>query len=401
MTNPPAWMFQVNNPQAAAPQRPGWRVETVELLQAIAAACHKLREGLSAGAAQQLAQAVYATANYAAVSVSNWQERLAFVGSSSESEPPHFDRLCPAFQLALETGKFQTCGREPETSRFSNCWALPLEQVSADDLALRWLAVVPLANEEEVIGVLTVYASDLSPLNAALIELAQWVGLQAGLNLELRRLRGSAGQVAAAELKALRAQISPHFLFNTLNTIAALIRLDAEQARDLLVDFASFFRRTLKYHGEFVSLAEELDYVAHYVRFESVRFGSNLVVSYDLAPTTETVSFPLLTVQPLVENAIRHGIAQKIGSGQVWIKTRTVSDGDVEITVADDGVGIAPEILSRLKTGSAPGKGLGMALNNINARLQKIFGPTYQLHIESTFEGGTKVSFRVPRIRKS
>ena len=306
-----------------------------------------------------------------------------------------------AVQLCLETGKFQTCRREPENLLISKCWTTPLEELERDATTLNWLVAVPLASEDEVAGALIVYASELFPLNASEIELARWVGVEANANLELGRLRGSAVQVAEAELKALRAQISPHFLFNTLNSIAALVRVDADQARDLIVDFANFFRRTLKHHGEFVTLAEELDYVEHYVRFETVRFGSSLSVSYDVAVQTESVLLPLLTVQPLVENAIQHGVAQKIGGGHVLISTRAVEDGDVEITIEDDGVGIAPDMLERIRVGSNTSNGLGMALSNINERLQKIFGPEYFLQIESTPDVGTKVSFRIPRLRRA
>ena len=225
---------------------------------------------------------------------------------------------------------------------------------------------------------------------------------EASTQLEIGRLRGSAGQLAEAELKALRAQISPHFLFNTLNSIAALVRLDADQARELIVDFASFFRRTLKQHGEFVTLAEELDYVEHYVRFEQVRFGKHLTVEYAIAPGTEGVVLPVLTVQPLVENAINHGLAAKIGGGTVRVSTTTVDYGDVLVTVSDDGIGIEPEALPRLLSGNmARSRGLGMALGNIRERLQKLFGDDYDLKIESTPGGGTTVSFRVPRLRRN
>lgn len=393
------WPPELNISSFAPPPRPGWRIETAELLQKVNNACRLLRDGLTPAAALNVARAVYATANFAAVAVCNWQETLAFVGPSQDGEPPHIDRVCPAVQLCLQSGKFQTCRREPQVSLLSNCWQTPLEELRDDSTALHWLIAVPLANDEEVVGSLTVYASEMFPLSAAQIELARWVGQLANANLEVARLRGSAGQLAAAELKALRAQISPHFLFNTLNSIAALVRLDAEQARELVVDFADFFRRTLKHHGEFVTLAEELDYVQHYVRFEKVRFGSNLQISYDLAPQTESVLLPVLTVQPLVENAIQHGIGRKVGGGTVQVTTRSVRNGDVEIIVEDNGIGIAAETLARIREGKKVNDGLGLALNNINERLQKIFGSEYELQIESQLDVGTKISFRVPRIK--
>ncbi len=394
------WPPELNISSFTAPPRPGWRKETVELLQKISAACRLFRDGMTPAAALNLTRAVYAAANLSAVGVGNWQTTLAFVGPALDGEPPHQDRVCPAVQLCLETGKVQTCRRANEISILSNCWMQPPAEDDAN--TPNWLVATPLENDEEIIGVLTVYGSELFPLHTAEIELARWVALEANANLELGRLKGSAGQLAEAELKALRAQISPHFLFNTLNTIAALVRIDAEEARELIVDFASFFRRTLKHHGEFVTLSEELDYVQRYVRFEQIRFGKALSVSYDIAPGTEMLLLPVLTIQPLVENAINHGVGPKIGGGHVHVATQTVEDGDVLITVEDDGVGITADAIKKLfrpKTGS--GKGLGMALVNIKERLQKLFGVEYELKVESTPDKGTRVMFRVPRLRRS
>lgn len=398
MKDLPEWPPELNISSFFPPPRNAWKSAQVESLQKIGAACRLFRNGLTPAAALNLARTVYASANVAGVAVSNWQTTLAFVGPSDTGEPPHNDRICPAIQLCLETSKLQTCRSESEFKLLSHCWT-PREE---DETNLNWMVAVPLENEEEVVGTLAVYASKLYPISNVDIELVRWIGTEASTHLEIGRLRGSAGQLAEAELKALRAQISPHFLFNTLNTIAALVRIDADQARELIVDFASFFRRTLKHHGEFVTLAEELDYVQHYVRFEQVRFGKQLEVEYDIAPGTESVVLPVLTVQPLVENAINHGLAPKIGGGKVRITTATVDYGDVLITVSDDGVGIDPEVLPRLRTADASkSKGLGMALANIRERLQKLFGEDYQLKIESEPGKGTTVSFQVPRLRRN
>lgn len=398
MSNSPEWPPELNISSFFPPPRSVWKPEAVDALQKIGAACRLFRNGLTPAAALNLARAVYASANVAGVAVVNWQATLSFVGPSHDGEPPHQDRICPAVQLCLETGKMQTCRRESEFKLLSNCWT-PTEE---DETNLNWLVALPLENEEEVVGVLVVYASQLYPLSAVDTDLARWIASEASVHLEIGRLRGSAGQLAEAELKALRAQISPHFLFNTLNSIAALIRIDADQARELIVDFASFFRRTLKHHGEFVTLAEELDYVEHYVRFEKVRFGKQLTVEYEIAPGTEGVVLPVLTVQPLVENAINHGLAPKIGGGTVRVQTSTVDYGEVLITVSDDGIGIERAALPHiLSAEGSKSKGLGMALGNIKERLEKLFGEDYQLRVESEPGKGTQVSFLVPRLRRS
>ncbi len=398
MSNTPEWPPELNISSFFPPPRNAWKPEVVDALQKLGAACRLFRNGLTPAAALNLARAIYASANVAGVAVSNWQTTLAFVGPSHNGEPPHTDRICPATQLCLDSGKLQTCRRESEQKMLSNCWT----SQDDDETNLNWLMAVPLENEEEVVGVLLVYASRLYPLSGVDMDLVRWIGTEVSSQLEIGRLRGSAGQLAEAELKALRAQISPHFLFNTLNSIAALVRIDADQARELIVDFASFFRRTLKHHGEFVTLAEELDYVEHYVRFEQVRFGRQLAVEYAIAPGTEGVVLPVLTVQPLVENAINHGLAPKIGGGTVRITTETVDFGDVLITVSDDGVGIEAQTLAMLFTVEAnKTRGLGMALRNVQERLQKLFGEAYGLQIASEPGAGTLISFLIPRLRRS
>ncbi|HEX2909498.1 MAG TPA: histidine kinase [Chloroflexia bacterium] len=396
MSNLPDWPPELNISSFFPPPRTVWKSDEIEALQKISAVCRLFRKGLTPAAALNLARTLYASANLAGVTVSNWQTTLAFVGPSPDGEPPHADRLCPAVQLCLDSGKVQTCRSHNEDNLLNPCW----RDLEDDETNLHSLVAIPLENEEEVIGVMEVYGSRLHPLSPVDIDLSRWVSTEASANLEIGRLRGSARQLAEAELKALRAQISPHFLFNTLNSIAALVRLDADQARELIVDFASFFRRTLKHHGEFVTLAEELDYVKHYVRFEQVRFGKHLEVEYDVAPGTEGVVLPVLTLQPLVENAINHGIAPKIGGGKVVIKT-VAMDGDVLVSVSDNGLGIEPELLPRLfSEKTSKSKGLGMALPNIRERLQKIFGEDYQLKVESEPGKGTTVSFLVPRLRR-
>jgi LytS/YehU family sensor histidine kinase len=394
---PSDWPPELNNPYYTS-LRPGWRLETIQLIEKLQSTCRQLQNGLIPSSATALAQNLYASANYAAVSINNRHTTLSFVGPTFEGEMPHQERFCPSVRLCLETGKLQTCRHVAEESQLSNCWATPPRDAD-DALVPHWLIALPLENEIEVLGALIIYGSEAFPLQNSDVELARLVVQEANNNLEMVRLKGSAGQLAEAELKALRAQISPHFLFNTLNSIAALVRLDAERSRELIVDFADFFRRTLKHHGEFVPLAEELDYVAHYLRFEQVRFGKNLKVRYDITPGTESVVVPVLTVQPLVENAVVHGLAPKIGGGTIKIRTSTVDYGDVLVEVSDNGMGMESNELERVLKPERS-TGLGMALSNIHLRLQKLFGPEYGIELQSKPNKGTTVSFRVPRLKK-
>ncbi|MEI7556706.1 histidine kinase [Candidatus Chlorohelix sp.] len=379
--------------------RPDWKQKTIELLQRISFAARLFNNGMSLNSAEALAGELYKAANFAAVAITERQTTLAYIGTSRKGESPHLEHFCPAVRLCLETGKAQTCRHNTEDYLLCNCWNNITREEKQDSQFPQWLVAIPLENEAEVLGALLIFGSELLPIQPSNLDLARWAAQEVNLNLEISRLRGSAGQLAEAELKALRAQISPHFLFNTLNTIAALVRVDAERARELIVDFASFFRRTLRQHGEFVLLSEELDYVKHYLRLEQVRFGANIRVKYDIGTGTEKVVVPVLTVQPLVENAINHGLAPKIGGGAIKIQTRTLADGDVLIEVSDNGVGMEETTLAKVLK-PEHSEGLGMALSNINERLQKLFGSEYNLKIESQPGKGATVSFRVPRVKR-
>ncbi len=200
--------------------------------------------------------------------------------------------------------------------------------------------------------------------------------------------------VTKAELDALHAQINPHFLFNTLNTIITYTRTHPEMARKLLIRLASFFRQTLKRHGHFNSLREEIEYVNTYLILEKARFREKLRIQRDIDTSLLGYQVPVLTLQPLVENAIKHGIQPKIGPGTVQISARLV-DGEMLFIVRDDGVGIKSDKISDvLLPGFGSGNGVG--LSNVNERLRSLFGEEYGLRIESKAGKGTGVYVRVP-----
>jgi Putative regulator of cell autolysis len=207
----------------------------------------------------------------------------------------------------------------------------------------------------------------------------------------LTLLKESADRAMAAEVGFLQAQIKPHFLFNALNTIASFCSTDPQYARKLITSFAGYLRQCFDFESldMFVPLEKELELVASYVEIEKARFGEKLTVVLDVDSAPETEVF-LLCIQPLVENAIRHGLRKKAGAGTVTISVKQ-SPGSVSVSVSDDGCGIAPD---RLKTLLAPGKKQGIGLWNIDRRLRKLFGSG--LTIESEPGKGTTVLFEIP-----
>jgi len=229
-----------------------------------------------------------------------------------------------------------------------------------------------------------------APLVRATGDVAHWCAAQ----LALGELETSRTALAEAELRALRAQISPHFIYNALTAIASFISTDPERARELVLDFADFTRYSFRRQGEFTTLAEELGSIHSYLTLERARFGDRLQVRLRVSPETLSTVIPFLSVQPLVENAVRHGLEPGERGGMVTIAS--LDDGThTEITVEDDGVGMAPEAAAALLAGEATATHVG--LRNVDARLRQLYGTGGGLVLETNLGSGTLVRMRVPK----
>ena len=251
--------------------------------------------------------------------------------------------------------------------------------------------VCPLAVDGAVVGTLQVFAPAVSAgLVRAVEEVAAWVSGQ----LELAELDASRTRLMEAEVKALRAQISPHFIYNSLNAIASFVRTDPERARELLLEFADFTRYSFRKHGEFTTLAEELRSIERYLVLEKARFGDRLHVTLRVAPEVLPVTVPFLCLQPLVENAVRHGLEAKDGPGRIEIVAED-RDREAVISVEDDGVGEDPERVREVLAGVSESDSIG--LGNVDGRLRTAFGDEYGLVVETGPGAGTKVTVRVPK----
>jgi two-component system, LytTR family, sensor kinase len=257
-----------------------------------------------------------------------------------------------------------------------------------------------LAEGSDVLGVLVVVTtrSPAPGLLGAVGEVARYAASQ----IELAELDASRARLDRAEVLALRAQISPHFIYNALNTIASFVRTDPDRARELILEFADFTRYSFRAAGQYTTLAEELRNIDRYLNLERARFGSALTVKLQVAPEVLNVVVPFLALQPLVENAVRHGFAGQ-GGGEVEIIARD-EGSDCVITVEDDGVGMDPEAL-RTGHGDALGGDTGtghsahVGLTNVDHRLRAAFGNDYGLVVETAVGAGTKVVMRVPKFR--
>ncbi|MFS0866151.1 sensor histidine kinase [Microbacterium sp. 179-B 1A2 NHS] len=249
----------------------------------------------------------------------------------------------------------------------------------------------PVRVDGEVVGVLVAFAA---PVRAALVraagEVADWCAAQATLG----ELDASRAALAEAELRALRAQISPHFIYNALTAIASFISTDPPRARELVLEFADFTRYSFRRQGEFTTLAEELRSIHSYLELERARFGERLSVTLRISPETLATVIPFLSVQPLVENAVRHGLEPGEGGGVIRIVS-TDAATHTEITVEDDGAGMDPDELRTLL--ARPADGAHVGLSNVDTRLRQLYGPEGGLVVETNTGAGTLVRMRIPK----
>lgn len=249
----------------------------------------------------------------------------------------------------------------------------------------------PIIVDGQVIGVVVAFSA---PVRAALVRAAEEVASWCAAQVELGGLDASRTQLAEAELRSLRAQISPHFIYNALTAIASFITTDPSRARDLVLEFADFTRYSFRRRGEFTTVAEELESIRSYLALERARFGDRLRVTLQIAPETLATVIPFLSVQPLVENAVRHGLEPGADGGEVRIVSRDEGTHTV-ITVEDDGVGMEPDALRATLT--AADDGLHVGLRNVDTRLRQVYGSDGGLVVETNTGAGTLVRMRVPK----
>ncbi|MFF9810721.1 sensor histidine kinase [Streptomyces coeruleorubidus] len=363
---------------------------TYETLHTASLAARPLRARLNADSARRAGRHLRSLLGVPALALTDASGTvLAWEGSTPGHD--HRSAVPVHAQRALDSGRTEVLGPGDTPCDRADC---PLRQG----------VVVPLIVAEQPEGALAVYGSQASTgLVLATTEVARWVSTQ----LELAELDRSRAAVAEAEVRALRAQISPHFIYNSLSAIASFVRTDPERARKLLVEFAEFTRYSFRRHGDFTTLAEELRCIDRYLLLERARFGDRLDVSLQVAPEVLSVVVPFLCLQPLVENAVRHGLERRAGAGHVVIRAEDAGS-EAWISVEDDGAGMDPERLARTlkgesdetfaqRTGSDRQREPGIGLRNVDERLRQIFGDGYGLVVETAPSAGTKVRVRVPK----
>ncbi|GIM99110.1 sensor histidine kinase [Planomonospora venezuelensis] len=372
--------FTLSRRRAESLCRPaGWQDEaTFATLHVAAMAAPSLRAGLTPESARRAVRHLRTLLGTGAVALTGPGGVLAWDGAME----CHRDHAAEHARAALASGRPQVVAGESLACGGAGCPA-------------GGAVVVPLEVDGRVVGALAAYDAEVSAvLVRTVTEVARWVSGQ----LELAELDSSRRRAVEAEMRALRAQISPHFVYNSLTTIASFVRTDPERARELLVDFADFTRYALRRAQDFTTLADELHCVDRYLLLERARFGDRLSFTVRVAPEVLAVPVPFLCLQPLVENAVKHGLVQRGGSGEVRVVIEDAGP-EAHISVEDDGLGMEPAH-ARLLLDDGPREGRGeggIGLANVDRRLRQIYGEDYGLVVESALGSGTRVHLRVPK----
>ena len=337
-----------------------------------------MRQGLTEQSAQAVCRIILQASEAAAVAITDTEYVLGFAGIGEDHHEVGGPIITRATHEALESNEHRILASREEIG------------CPRKDCLLRAAIVVPLEMRGRAAGTLKFYYTTARQLNETQQAMVEGLARVLSTQLELAELERQTELATRMELKALQAQINPHFLFNTINTIASLIRTDPSRARELLREFAAFYRRTLETGEELISLDHELEQTRRYLNFELARFGDRIVVEEDIGPEARALLVPAFIIQPLVENAIAHGMRPS-GPITIRLSSERCVDGAVCLTVSDDGVGISKETLPRVLDAGF-GSGLGIALKNVDDRLKGHFGPGSGVRIESVEGQGTEVT---------
>ncbi|MGH8874849.1 MAG: sensor histidine kinase [Acidimicrobiia bacterium] len=346
-------------------------------------AARPFREGLDERSAGSSARAIRQLLGVGAVAISDVERVLAYSGAGQRHHGERDPRMSRIAEATIRTGR----------SRASRA-GLVCEEL---DCPIGETVAVPLTVGNDVVGSLIVLQFRGRRVTLGLLRATREVGRLISTQLALAEGDRTREALVQARTVALRAQISPHFAYNTLTAIASLVRREPERARELLIQFAEFSRYILRNDRINTTLADELRNVHTYLDLERARYRDRLEVVFRVDPGVLPALVPMLLLQPLVENAVQHGFERQERSGQVTILAED-RDEEVYVAVTDNGAGMSPETIARILEPSGNGE-RRVGLANVQDRLRVTFGERYRLRIESKAGEGTTVSFCVPKHR--
>lgn len=339
------------------------------------------RKGYNEDTARDTANIIYDMSKIKAVAFTDTEKILAHVGIGEDHHLVGSTIQTNLTKEALLAKKYVVANtREEIGCNNSNC---PLKSA----------IIVPIKEDDKVIGTLKLYKGQENSITKVDIELALGLAQMFSTQIELSKIDYQRELLSRSELKALQAQINPHFLFNAINTIVSLTRTQPDNARKLLIHLGNYFRTNLQQDIEVVDLYKEIEHINSYIEIEKARFGDKLDIIYDIPENIECKLPPLL-LQPIVENAIKHGVLGKIEGGRVEIIARD-NGKETKLVVKDDGVGISKEDLDCLFKENDNKESIG--LKNVNERLRNKYGKEYELILESEINKGTTATMVIPK----
>lgn len=249
--------------------------------------------------------------------------------------------------------------------------------------------LAPVIINSKINGVIGLELKNAKGVNEYFGEFLSELSSLLSMQMELFELNEKVAVLKDSELKALRAQIEPHFLFNTLNTISSFCRTNPLKARELIIDLSNYFRKSLN-KGEFVELDEEVEMLKSYISIEKARYGDRLSVYFYIQKDIGHYKIPSFIIQPIIENSIIHGVLKRADGGNVIVKAETALDC-IKFTIEDNGIGMKTERYNEV-VNNWPGTGL----RNVNSRLKLLYNSSSGLQISSVEDKGTMVMFAIP-----
>lgn len=334
-----------------------------------------MTQGFTPEASRKIAHIVQEETGVGAVAITDTDKILAFIGTGEDHHKPGTPITSAITLQAIAQNKvlFADGNRRPY-----RCSISPQCQLGS-------VLVIPLQGDQGVIGTIKLY----EPKKRLFLKINHTLGEGIANLLSQQLLSGRLEQqqrlLVQSELKLVQAQINPHFLFNTLNTISAITRRDPERARQLLLHLSLFFRKNLKRQSGLTTLREEQEHCQSYLEIEQARFGERLTVINEIPPHLADMQLPSFTLQPLIENAIKHGICSLLEQGRIRLFAEEGPEG-VTLCVEDNAGAWQP---------GPQGDGLGMSI--VDRRLKSAFGERFGIQVQCEPEQWTRVSFTLPR----
>ncbi|ABK62215.1 sensor histidine kinase [Clostridium novyi] len=314
-----------------------------------------------------------------AVAITDKKHVLAHVGLGEEHHIKGAEILTQATERVIKEGKILILTNASEI----NC-AYPF-------CPLKSGIILPLKERNNIIGTLKIYYGKNNSISFKNKNLAIGLSQIISTQLEISKIGKLKKMATKAEIKALQTQINPHFLFNSLNTIASFVRINPAKARELIINLSVFLRYNLEIGDELVDVYSELEQVKAYVAIEKARFGEKLQVIYNIQDNID-IKMPSLIIQPIVENSIKHGILKSGRKGIVKIDIKYINDYAFEVAVEDNGVGIEKDIIEKVYNGTMKENKIG--ISNVNNRLKLLYGEGLKIE---RLEEGTRASFIIKR----